>query len=91
MKDLVLHLLAFLGNYVTNVQQPRPPPTPSDPGEGTAGAVAHALNKNVCPIKRRRGTLVPGAAVPLVPWKINKSPRNAQRTRGELYISDNTR
>lgn len=80
-KDLVPHLLAFFGSYVTNIGQPPPPPTPPGPGEGEAGAGAQALNKNVCPIKCIRAALVPGAAAPLLPWKINNSPRNAQRTR----------
>lgn len=52
--------------------------------------VAHALNKNVYPIKCVRGVLVPGAAAPVFHRKINTSPRNAQQTRGEFYGPHNT-
>ena len=54
-KDLVWHLLAFFGNYVTNEWQPPPPPAASGPEEGVAGAVAHALNKNARPMKLVHG------------------------------------
>lgn len=36
-------------------------------------AVAHTLNKNVCPIKCVHGALMPGAAAPLVHREVNES------------------
>lgn len=81
---------SFLKMCVTNVWQRHLPPLPRAQGM-SSGAVARALNKNVCPIKCMRGALPPGAAAPASHGEINKSPRNAPQTCGEVYGPHNAR
>lgn len=89
-KDLVWHLWAFFGNYVTNVWQPLLPQLSQAQGTKQRSYIAHALNKNVCPVKGIHEALEPGAAAPGLHRKINNSPRNAQQTHGEVYGPHNT-